>query len=398
MKKDLRPLGLYIHIPFCRCKCAYCDFYSLPGQDESRMDAYLDALTQHLREVAPRAAAYEVDTVYFGGGTPSIFGVERLKKLLKTVRKSYRLSKHAEVTLEANPESARDVKALKSLRRAGFNRISLGVQSMDDEMLRQLGRVHSAEDVRAAVQAIRKAGIQNLSLDLMYALPGQTIEHWQQTLVDTIALQPEHLSCYALKIEEGTPFAARRDSLDLADDDTQADMYLTAVKTLAQAGYTQYEISNFSREGFHSRHNAKYWQLQEYAGFGCGAHSDFGDVRYAYERDLESYLRGELRLSESNHIPARERTTEYLMLGLRTVRGISKGEFESISRFPFSCIEPVLLRCRDAGYAVEENGRWHLTPEGFLVSNAIIGEVTDAALSEQRRRADAIARGSFCPV
>ena len=397
MKKELRPLGLYIHIPFCRCKCAYCDFYSLPGQD-SRMDDYLEAVIAHLKEVAPRADAHEVDTVYFGGGTPSIFGADRLKKLLKTVRKNFRVSKHAEITLEANPESARDVRALKSLRRAGVNRISLGVQSMDDEMLQRLGRVHSVEETKAAVQAIRKAGIKNLSLDLMYALPGQTMEHWQQTLADTIALQPEHLSCYALKIEEGTPFALRQDTLDLADDDTQAEMYLTAVRTLAEAGYVQYEISNFCRDGLYSRHNTKYWELKEYAGFGPGAHSDFGDVRYAYERDLESYLRGELRLSESNHIPSRERTTEYLMLGLRTVRGISRGEFESISRFPFSCIEPVLLRCREAGYAVEQDGRWHLTAEGFLVSNSIINEVTDAALSEQRRRADAIARGSFCPV
>lgn len=397
MKKELRPLGLYIHIPFCRCKCAYCDFYSLPGQD-SRMDAYLDAITAHLKEVAPRAAAHEVDTVYFGGGTPSIFGTDRLKKLLKVIRKHYRVAKHAEITMEANPESAQAVRELKSLRRAGFNRISLGVQSMDDKMLQNLGRVHSAEDVRTAVQTIRKAGIKNLSLDLMYALPGQSIEHWQQTLADTIALQPEHLSCYALKIEDGTPFAARRDSLDLADDDTQAEMYLAAVEMLEKAGYAQYEISNFSRPGFHSRHNTKYWQLKEYAGFGPGAHSDFGEVRYAYERDLESYIRGELCLSESERIPARERTTEYLMLGLRTVRGISKPEFEQLSRYPFSCIEPVLLRCREAGYAVEMDGRWKLTPTGFLVSNSIINEVTDAALSEQRRRADAIARGTFCPV
>lgn len=397
MKKELRPLGLYIHIPFCRCKCAYCDFYSLPGQ-ESRMDEYLEAITRHLKEVAPRAAYHEVDTIYFGGGTPSIFGTDRLKKLLKTIRKHYRVAKHAEVTLEANPESAQDARALRSLRWAGFNRISLGVQSMDDEMLRQLGRIHSTEDVRTAVQAIRKAGIKNLSLDLMYALPGQTMEHWQQTLANTIALQPEHLSCYALKIEDGTPFAARRDSLDLADDDTQAEMYLAAVRMLEEAGYDQYEISNFSKPDCHSRHNTKYWQLKEYAGFGPGAHSDFGEVRYAYERDLESYIRGELCLSESERIPTRERTTEYLMLGLRTVHGISKQEFEQLSRYPFSCIEPILLRCREAGYAVEAEGRWRLTPTGFLVSNSIIGEVTDAALSEQRRRADAIARGTFCPV
>lgn len=394
MKKTLRPLGLYLHIPFCRRKCAYCDFYSLGG--ESRlMDDYLAALCRHLIEVAPRAAAHEVDTVYVGGGTPSCFGAKRLKTLLRTVRKHYRLARGAEITFEANPESARDVRELRALRRAGFNRISLGVQSLDDAMLLRLGRIHSSDDVHAAVDAIRRAGFSNLSLDLMYALPGQTLAQWQQTLSQALALAPEHLSCYALKIEEGTALAAQRERLDLADDDTQAEMYLTAVQMLREQGYEQYEISNFSRPGFASRHNLKYWQMGEYAGFGPGAHSDFGDVRYAYARDLEAYLRGELILSESEQIPARERTREYLMLGLRTVHGIEQREFESLSRLPFRCIEPTLLRCREANYAVCENGRWHLTAEGFLVSNAIIGTITDAVAQEQCRRADAVARGEF---
>ncbi|MGM9619390.1 MAG: radical SAM family heme chaperone HemW [Oscillospiraceae bacterium] len=394
MKQELRPLGLYIHIPFCRCKCTYCDFYSLPGQ-EAQMDGYLAALSAHLTETAPQAAGQVVDTVYFGGGTPTVFGAARLIKLLKLIRRQFHVAKDAEITLEANPESAREVKELRALRRAGFNRVSLGVQATDDGLLRTLGRVHSFSDVQAAVAAIRAAGIRNLSLDLMYGLPGQSLEQWRQTLADAVALAPEHLSCYALKLEEGTPLYSRRDTLSLPDDDAQAEMYLAAVRFLDQAGYAQYEISNFARPGLYSRHNMKYWTLMEYAGFGPGAHSDFGQVRYAYERDLGAYLRGELRLSESEHIPLRERAEEYLMLGLRTSRGIERREFENRFRRRFAPAEQVLLRCEGAGYARRQEGRWRLTPEGFLVSNEIILQVLEALRQEQRRRAEAAGRGDF---
>ncbi|MGM9663001.1 MAG: radical SAM family heme chaperone HemW [Oscillospiraceae bacterium] len=385
MKQALRPLGLYIHIPFCRCKCAYCDFYSLPGQ-EAQMDGYLAALSAHLAETAPQAAGHVVDTVYFGGGTPTVFGAARLAKVLKLIRRQFHVAKDAEVTLEANPESARDVKALRALRRAGFNRISLGVQATDDAVLRALGRVHSFSDVRAAVEAVRAAGIRNLSLDLMYGLPGQDLAQWRRTLADAAALAPEHLSCYALKLEEGTPLYARRDSLSLPDDDAQAEMYLAAVRFLAGEGYEQYEISNFAKPGLYSRHNMKYWTLQEYAGFGPGAHSDFGEVRYAYERDLTAYLRGELRLSESERIPLRERAAEYLMLGLRTARGVERREFENRFRRRFAPVEEVLRRCEAAGYARRQEERWRLTPEGFLVSNAIILEALEALQRDPRRR------------
>ncbi len=374
-----RPLGLYVHIPFCRCKCAYCDFYSLP-REESRMDGYAAALAAHLAKEAERAGDHEVDTVYFGGGTPTIFGAERLSALLTLIKEKYHLAPNAEITLEGNPESAREEGALRTLREAGFNRISLGVQATDDEMLRRLGRVHSFADVQAAVAAIRAAGFTNLSLDLMYALPGQTMARWEKTLADAIALAPEHFSCYALKIEEGTPFHRVQETLELPEDDLQAEMYLTAVRAFAEAGYRQYEISNFAKPGLHSRHNLRYWQLKEYLGFGPGAHSDFGGVRFGIERDFDRYLLGEIALSESSPISSEERAEEYLMLGLRTVSGISGREFEERFARPFAPAEKVLRRCESAGYAAEENGRWHLTPEGFLVSNAVIGEVLEAAL------------------
>ena len=214
MQKEKAPLGLYIHIPFCRQKCAYCDFYSLPRSEE-KMDAYTAALLRHIEEVAPRTAAHRVDTVYFGGGTPSYLGTKRLIKLLKTVQKKYRLDKQAEITLEANPDSAGDWKELRALRRAGFNRLSLGMQSASDAELQTIGRVHTWEQVGAAVEAARKAKFENLSLDLIYGLPRQTMEQWQANLTAAVDLAPEHLSCYGLKVEEGTPLWQQRQQLSL---------------------------------------------------------------------------------------------------------------------------------------------------------------------------------------
>ena len=398
MRQQKRPLGLYLHIPFCKSKCVYCDFYSLPSA-EDRMDRYAAALCRHLKETAPQAAPYTVDTVYFGGGTPSYLGVKRLKKLLKTVEKHYALSREAEVTMEANPDSLRDWRDVRALRRAGVNRISLGVQSTDDAELKTIGRVHTFAQVREAVDAVRRGGVKNLSLDLIYGLPDQTMERWQATLAQAADLGPEHLSCYGLKVEEGTPLWRMRESLVLPDDDLQADMYLWAVDFLARRGYEQYEISNFARPGFASRHNLKYWTLQEYAGFGPGAHSDFGGVRYAFVRDLAAYCAGVESggsiLSESERISDRERHREYLMLGLRTAAGISRRAFESRCRTSFDPIEGVLEKLAAPGYARKEGDRWRLTPVGFLVSNQIIGQALEALETERRRRAEAAERGDY---
>ena len=386
-------LGLYIHIPFCRSKCQYCDFYSLSGR-EDRMDEYQKALLAHLTESAPHAGAYTVDTVYFGGGTPSFYGDKRLIELLKRIKKLFRVDKNAEITLEANPDSV-DLKMLKRLRRAGFNRISLGVQSADDAQLADLGRPHTFTQAQQAVEWARKAKFDNLSLDLIYGLPRQSQESWHSTVEQVLALEPDHISAYGLKVEEGTPLYQRVERGEsMPDDDMQADCYLWTVERLGQTGYGQYEISNFAKEGKLSRHNWKYWMTQPYMGFGPGAHSDFGGRRYSFVRDLSSYIKGVLEggpiVDEDDEIPEKERGSEYLMLRLRTVHGIEEWEYRREYFMNFQPIQDRLKEFAQHGLAIQQNGRWRLTAQGFLLSNAIIGTLLE--VQEQATLADTLAR------
>ena len=377
----MRSLGLYIHIPFCKAKCIYGDFYSLP-RAEGQMDAYVSALTAQLAAWRERTADCTVDTVYFGGGTPSYLGPDRLRRLLDAVFQSYRVAPGAEITLEANPDSAQDISALRQLHDAGFDRLSLGMQSADDAELRRIGRVHTHAQTVRAVENARAAGFDNLSLDLIYGLPEQTMTRWQANLDAALALAPEHLSCYGLKVEEGTPLFARRERFTLPDDDAQADMYFYAVETLEQFGYHQYEISNFAHDGFICRHNMKYWVGDEYLGFGPCAASDFAGRRFTIKPDLEGYIKGVTDkgqiLSESELVPLRERAGEYLMLRLRTVDGIEKSEYTRSFLLPFEPIEDILVRLQAREYAAFTSGRWHLTPKGFMLSNTILVELLEA--------------------
>ena len=371
-------LGIYIHIPFCRSKCDYCDFYSLAGREE-RMDDYQKALITHIKEASPQARGWQVDTVYFGGGTPSFYGEKRLRELLRLIAKRFDLAKDAEITVECNPDSV-DLKMLQALRKAGGNRLSLGVQSACDQDLQNLHRPHTFEQAVQAVTMARQAKFQNLSLDLIYGLPGQTMEGWQNTVEQILALKPEHLSCYGLKVEAGTPLDYRVSRGErLPDDDQQADMYLWAVDRLAQEGFRQYEISNFARSGFQSRHNLKYWMGHPYIGFGPGAHSDFGGRRYSFLRDLEGYITGVLGggvvIDSSDLIPSRERGSEYLMLRLRTTRGIEEWEYRREFFLNFDPIEQKLEEYEHQGWAERHDRRWNLTPKGFLVSNQLIGDL-----------------------
>ena len=372
-----RALGIYIHVPFCKQKCVYCDFYSLPRREED-MDAYAAALRAQLFETD--FSGYEADTVYFGGGTPSYLGPRRLAALLEAVSTACPIAPGAEITFEANPDSASDTGDLAALRRAGFNRVSLGMQSADDGELKSIGRVHTMAQVRSAVEAARKAGFDNLSLDLIYGLPGQDLPRWRKNLSAAAELSPEHLSCYGLKAEPGTPLYARRDALP--GDGAQADMYLEAVDFLEARGWRQYEISNFAKPRRESRHNLKYWTLGEYAGFGPGAHSDFRGVRCAWARDLEAFLRGEELLSESQAMTPGEREAEWLMLSLRLAQGLDPEDWAARFGRPFAPFLPFLKRCEAAGYALWAAGRWRLSPRGFLVSNQIIGELLDKLREE----------------
>ena len=375
----MRSLGLYIHIPFCKAKCIYCDFYSLP-RAEGQMDAYVSALTAQLAAWRERTADCTVDTVYFGGGTPSYLGPNRLCRLLDTVFQSYRVAPGAEITLEANPDSAQDISALRQLHDAGFDRLSLGMQSADDAELRRIGRVHTHAQTVRAVENARAAGFDNLSLDLIYGLPEQTMTRWQANLDAALALAPEHLSCYGLKVEEGTPLFARRERFTLPDDDAQADMYLSAVGLLARRGYEQYEISNFSKPGKESRHNLKYWMGREYVGFGPGAHSYFDGQRYAYPRDLAGYLAagGLVAPVDVQPIPPIERAREYLLLRMRTRWGIEEWEYRRNFGLNFEPIARKLEFFERHQWIVQTDHRWHFTPQGYLLSNTLILDLLDA--------------------
>lgn len=386
-------LGIYIHIPFCRSKCDYCDFYSLAGRDD-RMDQYQKALLSHIKETAPLAQDFPVDTIYIGGGTPSYYGAKRLKELLGVIRKLYKVEKDAEVTVECNPDSV-DVKSLKILRKAEVNRLSMGMQSANACELERIHRIHTPQQVNEAATAARKAGFTNLSLDLIYGLPGQTMDSWKATVEHALSLIPQHLSCYGLKVEEGTPLAARVAQGEvLPDDDQQADLYLWTVGRLERAGYPQYEISNFAKPGFASRHNLRYWLTQPYIGFGPGAHSDFGGRRYSFVRDLDAYIQGVLQggdiIDESEIIPKRERCGEYLMLRLRTVQGINEQEYRSTYFMDFAPLQARLEQFRAQGWAEQTDGRWHFTPKGFLLSNQLIGDLLER--QEQAHWEDLVSR------
>ena len=377
------PLGLYIHVPFCRSKCEYCDFYSLATKDDRLMDGYLDAVCAHIKEAGALAPNYKVDTVYFGGGTPSFFGADGMATILTTIRRNFDVVGDAEITFEANPDSISD-RLLHRLRAEGFNRVSLGIQSDDDEMLKKLGRPHTYAQAVTAYQRIRKAGFRNVSVDLMYGLPGQTIRDWQETVDNVLRLLPEHISCYGLKVEEGTPLYEYKEAANLPGDDAQADMYLAAVDLLKSRGYRHYEISNFARKGLYSKHNMKYWTGGEYLGFGPSASSDFAGKRFTLTRDLNTYIEG-IRyggevMEDVQEIPVRERAGEYLMLRMRTHQGIAPDEYERMFLLPFAPLQEVLAKHRALGYVgINDEGRWHLTAKGYLISNTII---TDLLLAQ----------------
>ena len=374
-------LGIYIHIPFCASKCSYCDFYSLAGCDQL-MPAYHRALSAHMIESAPAIKHYEVDSVYFGGGTPSYYGAEQLIDLFDVLKRNGNVRMDTEVTVECNPDSV-SLPMLKQLRQEGFNRLSLGVQSADNDLLKLIGRRHNFQQVQKAVSEARRAGFDNISLDLIYGLPSQSKSDWADTLAKAVELHPEHLSCYGLKLEEGTKmYREYKDSPILPDEDTQADMYSYTAEMLQRFGYKQYEISNFAAPGFESRHNLKYWNLDDYMGFGPGAHSCVGNLRYSFVPDLQRYISGVERkvsiIDEYEQIDPLEKAVEYVMLGMRTSRGISEYDYRVRCQCDWRPILRVLEAFRDKGWAEQTEDRWHFTVPGFLISNTLIGILLEA--------------------
>ena len=373
-------VGIYIHIPFCASKCAYCNFYSLANSDKL-MPSFHSAVLRHIEEYSPQLDGYLIDTVYFGGGTPNHYGAGRLIGILGALKKHGHILLDSEVTAEINPGGiSRD--ELIRLRRAGFNRLSVGVQSADDKMLKSIGRTHTFSDAEETIKSARQAGFDNISVDIIYGLPSQDKDVWAETVARVAALKAEHVSCYGLKIEEGTQLYIFKDSPFLPDDDTQADMYLYAVEMLARFGYKQYEISNFARRGYESKHNLKYWLGDEYIGFGPGAHSYIGRCRYSFYEDIEKYIErvnlGQVVVEYSEEMSDFENAGEYLLLRLRTTHGISEEEYYDIYRLKMDFVLELLRKYEENGWALYKDGRWRFTPKGFMLSNILIGELLDA--------------------
>ena len=384
------PMEIYVHIPFCIKKCDYCDFLSGPSGPKEQAD-YVDALLEEIN-AAEEGKGRSVSSVFIGGGTPSVLDERFIGEILNHIRRKFQIADHAEITIEVNPGTA-DRNKLQAYRTYGINRLSIGLQSPDDRELKILGRIHNYEQFLETYRSAREAGFDNINIDLMSAIPDQTYEGWIHNLRTVAGLDPEHISAYSLIIEEGTPFASR--TLNLPDEDAEYNMYEATAQILREYGFEQYEISNFAKPGFASRHNLKYWLMQEYAGFGPGAHSDFGNVRYGYARDLERYLKGELVLQESETVDSDEREREYLMLRLRTVQGVDPREFEYRFRQRFAPLAALLQQCAREGLAEQDGNGWHLTAKGFLVSNRIIGLLQDELAREKNRRLEAAARGDY---
>jgi oxygen-independent coproporphyrinogen-3 oxidase len=373
----MKTLGIYIHIPFCRSKCLYCDFCSFPRQDEDRMVEYAAALCRDLQKHAPQCRDYVVDTVFLGGGTPTTLPAYLLKQLMGEIYKHYNVAPDAEITAECNPVTG-ERELFARMHAAGINRLSIGLQSAHEKELKALGRLHNFDTFATCFADARAAGFDNISVDVMSGIPHQTPESRKETLQKVLALAPEHISSYDLIIEEGTPFARRVDTLPLPDEDATRQMYLEGIDFLAQNGYTQYEISNFARPGYESRHNLKYWNCDEYLGFGVAAHSDFGGVRFGNSRDIEEYL-ADRDITEERTIPDKtERMNEYVMLRFRLCEGVDVSTFEN--RFGTSFEETYgkkLAPFVKAGLVQCENGRYYLAQEGMLVSNTILSEILD---------------------
>ncbi len=374
----MKTLGLYLHIPFCRSKCAYCDFCSQPLPKAETVEQYVRALCRDLETRAEDCREYEVNTVYLGGGTPTFLSADALERILSTVKRSYRLSYDAEITAECNPATA-DREKLTRMRRAGFNRLSIGLQSAQERELRALGRAHNFEEFCRTWEDARAAGFENLSADVMFGIPHQTVESFRDTLSRLCALSPDHVSAYSLTVEEGTPFGrAGAENLSLPNEDEVREMYLEMADILAKHGIFQYEISNFARRGYESRHNLKYWRCEEYLGFGPAAYSDFGGDRFGNGRDLEGYLSGRDICVERETPSEKERKNERIMLGLRLAEGIDRESFSS--RFGEDAWQSLFNETRQherAGFSVCERDRISLTRQGMLVSNAILCTLLD---------------------
>ena len=370
MKADA--LGLYIHIPFCIKKCAYCDFCSFPYGEFADREKYISALCDEMDEY--RSNDIKLDTVFFGGGTPSLLSGEEFGMIFAAIERNFKILPDAEITMEANPKTLTRENLTSYISR-GVNRFSLGFQSIHENELKTLGRIHLYDDFLKTYNMIRDMGITNVNVDLMYAIPNQTPESFISTLTTVAALKPEHISLYSLILEEGTPLWNMRDSLTFPSVDEDCDMYFSAVDKLTSLGYRHYEISNYAICGRESRHNLKYWKNKEYIGVGLAAYSYFNGTRYGNTANKDFYLMGD-RVAYSEAIDVVAQAYEYVMLALRLAEGFSLKEYKE--KFCEDFIESRSATVKaliDNGYAAICDGRFFLTDKGMYVSNSILNEL-----------------------
>jgi oxygen-independent coproporphyrinogen-3 oxidase len=369
--------GVYLHIPFCRSRCSYCDF-AVSIYQSDLAEKYVDALCEEVQSSKFKVQSPAIDTIYFGGGTPSLLTPKQAEKILRAVFSRFSIQSNAEITMEMNPGTLTPEKA-RDFRSLGVNRASYGAQTFDDDELKRLGRRHTAEDVRKTIDLLRAADFSNVSFDLIAGLPGQTLSDWERNLNEALKLKPEHLSLYLLEIHEGTPLAKHisEGKQPVPDEDLAGEIYLSLLEKIKESDYEQYEISNFCLPGFESRHNSKYWTFDPVYGFGCSAHSFDGERRrWANARDTNAYIKliekTGAAIVEETILDESERRAEFAFLGLRLMRGVCLTEFEE--KFGVSFLGEygaALEESFEAGLIEIEGNRLRLTGKGALFSNTV---------------------------
>ena len=365
-------ISLYIHIPFCVRKCLYCDFPSFSGM-ESIFDDYVRMLCREIDETYSDYRGMEVKSIFVGGGTPSVLPPALLGRISDKIFSRFDVDSKAEITIETNPGTL-DAKKLAEMKSMYFNRLSMGLQAWQDRLLKKLGRIHTADEFETNFLQARDAGFKNINVDLMFALPAQSLDDWQETLEKVMKLRPEHISAYSLIIEEGTPFFDMFDRGEIKETDEVTDrkMYYLAKEMLSDKGYKQYEISNFAKEGFECYHNKVYWRTEEYQGFGLGAHSYADGVRFHNTYDMKEYLRGEGLRLDKEFLSLQEKQEEFMFMGLRMNEGVSEAEFlrrfgESMDSVYGDEIKELISE----ELLVKKDGRLSLTDRGVDISNSV---------------------------
>ncbi len=362
-------------MPFCIKKCNYCSFVSFDDKNDC-IKNYIEALKEEITAYGRKYGNLNIKTVYFGGGTPSVLNIKYLQEIFNAVKSDFELNNNCEITIEINPATV-DFEYLKGLRKIGFNRLSIGVQSFDDKSLKILGRAHNSEDALNTVENALTSGFKNISIDLIYGLSNQTLEQWKETLMKALSLNINHISLYGLKIEEGTAFYTETPE-NLPDDERCAKMYRTAVDIITESGFEHYEISNFAKKGFESKHNLTYWNNQEYFGFGLGAHGYIGEVRYSNTADIENYLNNEYKIDFHEQLSSQKIIEEAIFLGLRLRQGIDLEKFKKL--YDFDLLEnhkKTIEKYIDYGFMTLDNGYLKLTIDGVLLSNSILADFID---------------------